>query len=267
MKKCYIVGAGDFYGSIHPCEDDMVIAADGGVIHLLSLGIVPDVIVGDFDSLAESLVNGDCYSKEPYRVKNNAKKLGCDVSSDAMKEKTGFAEELIGEVVCRVKNCEDREREIDFFTMGGKDVEIHRHPVMKDETDMYLAYEIGTQKGYRNFELYGGVGGREDHTFANYCLLLKAKNDKNDMILVGNGTKIFVVKNEKIKVSGRVGATVSVFAFGERADGVSVRGLKYEAENISLDISMPLGVSNSFLSSGEGEISVDSGALLVVVYD
>ena len=28
MKKCYIVGAGDFYGSIDPCEDDIVIALE-----------------------------------------------------------------------------------------------------------------------------------------------------------------------------------------------------------------------------------------------
>ena len=266
MKKCYIVGAGEFYGSIHPCEDDMVIAADGGVMHLLSLGIIPDVIVGDFDSLEESLENGDSSAKDLYRVKNSAEKRGDDASSEAVGGKTDFAEGLLGEVTLRVKNCKDDGREVSSFTMGGKSVEIHRHPVMKDETDMYLAYEIGARKGYCSFELYGGVGGREDHTFANYCLLLKAKNDKNDMILVGNDTKIFVVKNEKIKIFGSAGATVSIFAFGERAEGVSIRGLKYEAENITLDLSIPLGVSNSFLESGEGEITVENGAALVVIY-
>ena len=132
---------------------------------------------------------------------------------------------------------------------------------------MYLAYEIGVSRGYTEFELYGGVGGREDHTFANYCLLLRAKNNKNSLTLVGNGTKTFVIKNEKKTVLGSEGATVSVFAFGGECQGVSIRGLKYEAESISLAPSRPLGVSNLFLSSGKGEIEVREGALLTVVYD
>ena len=74
------------------------------------------------------------------------------------------------------------------------------------------------------------------------------------------------MKNEKKTVFGNEGATVSVFAFGGECQGVSICGLKYEAENIALEPSRPLGVSNSFLSSGKGEISVECGTLLVVVY-
>ncbi len=50
-KICYIFGAGDFYG-LHtkPGENDLVIAADGGLRYLDKLGIVPDIVVGDFDS-------------------------------------------------------------------------------------------------------------------------------------------------------------------------------------------------------------------------
>lgn len=48
---CHIVGAGDFFGMDMPKEDDFVIAADGGLKHLENLGITPDIIVGDFDSL------------------------------------------------------------------------------------------------------------------------------------------------------------------------------------------------------------------------
>jgi len=156
MKECYIVGAGEFFGSIHPCEEDLVIAADGGVRYLLSKGIIPDVIVGDFDSLSE---NED--------------------------ETNVFLTEAMG----RVKNCIEKTASESLCEINGKQVEIFRHPIMKDETDMYLAYEIGREKGYTDFKLYGGVGGREDHTFANYCLLLRAKNDKNNLVLVGNNTK------------------------------------------------------------------------------
>lgn len=53
-KTCYIVGAGEFQTSFfEPQEGDYVIAADAGYLELLRLQYVPDVILGDFDSLEE----------------------------------------------------------------------------------------------------------------------------------------------------------------------------------------------------------------------
>lgn len=48
---CHIVGAGDFFGMDEPKNGDLIIAADGGLKYLEELGIAPDIIVGDFDSL------------------------------------------------------------------------------------------------------------------------------------------------------------------------------------------------------------------------
>ena len=52
MKTCVIFCAGEFDSLIQPIgETDLVIAADGGLRHTQSLGITPDIILGDFDSL------------------------------------------------------------------------------------------------------------------------------------------------------------------------------------------------------------------------
>ena len=52
MKKCYIVGAADFAPArFRPGPDDLVIAADAGILHLERLGVKPDLVLGDFDSL------------------------------------------------------------------------------------------------------------------------------------------------------------------------------------------------------------------------
>ena len=52
MKNCIIFCAAGFTGLVQDIgNEDLVIAADGGLKHVQQLGIRPDVILGDFDSL------------------------------------------------------------------------------------------------------------------------------------------------------------------------------------------------------------------------
>ena len=52
MKKCIVFCAAGFEKLAEPIgEGDFVIAADGGLRHTEKLGITPDVVLGDFDSL------------------------------------------------------------------------------------------------------------------------------------------------------------------------------------------------------------------------
>ena len=58
-KRCVILSAGDFSPSDYRYhENDYVIAADGGYAYLKSMGITPDLCIGDFDSLG--FVPKDC---------------------------------------------------------------------------------------------------------------------------------------------------------------------------------------------------------------
>ena len=52
MGKCVIFCAGEFTGLAEPVKQgDLVIAADGGYRYASALGITPDIVLGDFDSL------------------------------------------------------------------------------------------------------------------------------------------------------------------------------------------------------------------------
>ena len=52
MKTCIIFCAGEFKALAEPVrEGDFLMAADGGLVHLEKLGLIPDGILGDFDSL------------------------------------------------------------------------------------------------------------------------------------------------------------------------------------------------------------------------
>lgn len=56
MKTCALVAASDFNAADFKAREaggqfDFVIAVDGGYSHLRNLGVVPDYVLGDFDSL------------------------------------------------------------------------------------------------------------------------------------------------------------------------------------------------------------------------
>ena len=52
MGTCIVFCAAGFDALVEPvASDDFIIAADGGFVHTQKLGITPDIILGDFDSL------------------------------------------------------------------------------------------------------------------------------------------------------------------------------------------------------------------------
>jgi thiamine pyrophosphokinase len=143
------------------------------------------------------------------------------------------------------------------------EIETVRHPKEKDETDMFLAYGEGVKRGYTEFVMLGATGGRLDHTYANLSLLLYAKERGHNITVMDEKSIILCLKNEAISLAGTKGASLSVFAIGGVARGVSIKGAKYEAESIELTPAFPLGVSNEF-SDESARICVDDGALLVI---
>ena len=76
-KRCYIVGAGDNRATSFLAEEgDLVIAADGGLEILQKLGIVPHLILGDFDSLGYVPAGSDVRSY-PVRKDDTDLLLAC----------------------------------------------------------------------------------------------------------------------------------------------------------------------------------------------
>ena len=99
MAKAVILCAGAFTDLMTPMEKgDCLIAADGGVRHAQRLGLTPDAILGDFDSL-------------------------------------GYVPESANTII---------------------------HPVEKDDTDTLLAVKKGFEMGYKDFRIFGCIGGRLD---------------------------------------------------------------------------------------------------------
>lgn len=156
----------------------------------------------------------------------------------------------------------------DFDSLGsvpqGRNVIVH--PVEKDETDSFLALRLGLERGCDRFVFYGCLGGRLDHTLANIQHLQYLAERGAEGILVGGHETLTVVKNGVLRFPAEQSGGISVFSLSDKSEGVAIKGLHYEAENVTLTNSFPLGVSNRF-EGREAEISVKSGVLLVVTRD
>ncbi len=137
------------------------------------------------------------------------------------------------------------------------------HPAEKDETDTFLALTCGMERGYGNFMIFGALGGRLDHTFAN-LQLLKYLCEKNvSCTLVSERETVTAIKNSSFSFPEGERGTVSVFSLSDESKGVFERGFKYTLENAVLTSSFPLGVSNELTGEG-GEISVSDGVLMII---
>ncbi len=137
------------------------------------------------------------------------------------------------------------------------------HPSQKDETDTFLALSCGIERGYKNFVIYGALGGRLDHTFANLQTLKYLCERDIGCTLVSKNETVTAIKNSSLFFPKGDTGTVSVFSLSENSFGVCERGFKYSLEDAVLTSSFPLGVSNEL--TGEGaELSVKNGVLLIV---
>ena len=136
-------------------------------------------------------------------------------------------------------------------------------PVEKDITDSHAAVNIALEGGAEEIVIYGGMGGRPDHSFANYSLIVSLAKKGVRAFLDGEGYRVTAIKNGSLALRGIKGKTVSVFSYSEISEGVTFKGLHYPLYEARLKNDFALGVSNSF-EEENAEISVKKGILLVM---
>lgn len=143
-------------------------------------------------------------------------------------------------------------------------VEIIGHRPQKDDTDMMLALQEAINRGYREILLFGGTGGRLDHTYANFQTLLYAAEHGAHARLIDESNEVLLLKNGTITLPKRENTKLSVFSFSERAEGVSEKGVQYPLDGATLANGNPMGVSNEWTAQ-KAEIGVKNGVLLIIL--
>jgi thiamine pyrophosphokinase len=201
MGICYIVGAGDCQEIIRPAKGDLLIAADGGADHLARMGLVPDLLLGDLDSLSG-----------------------------------------------QAPSCP-----------------LVRYPAEKDDTDMALAVEEGVARGYREFLIFGVLGGeRLDHTLAAVSLLPGYVARGLSVTLLGGGQRVCALSaGQEMRFPCEARGYLSLLAVGADVT-VSAENLKYPLQDDVLPVHATLGISNEFLPGRAARVFVKNGCLLLV---
>lgn len=133
----------------------------------------------------------------------------------------------------------------------------------KDDTDMLVALKEGLKVGYKTFHIYGGCGGRLDHTLANIQSLAFLQKQGAKGILHDDDTLITMVKNGSLILPAKQAGYLSVFSYSEKSEGVTLKGVKYPLEQATLTNAFPLGISNEFIGQS-AEIFVEKGCLLIL---
>ena len=146
------------------------------------------------------------------------------------------------------------------------DVPIILLPTHKDDTDTMSAIKEGLRRGYREFILLGALGGREDHTFANYSALQYLYENGAQGVLLGKGLQVYYAPAGDFPVHNKEGCVLSVFPFGCAGCTVTHQGFEYELAKQELTSSFPLGVSNVVRSSC-AVLTLHQGSALVMLYD
>ncbi len=152
----------------------------------------------------------------------------------------------------------------DFDSLGyvPEGEHVVRLPVRKADTDMLSALRAGLKAGCGRFVIYGGLGGRMDHSIANIqCLHWLATQGARGM-LVGDEQSMLVLKGgDVLRFEAASTGILSVFSL-EGAATVVLENLDYPYEGV-LSCTYPMGVSNAFVGK-EATISLKEGFLLCV---
>jgi thiamine pyrophosphokinase len=145
-----------------------------------------------------------------------------------------------------------------------KDIEILRFNKDKDDTDTMLAVKYGIEKGYKDFLIIGAIGGRLDHTFANFCTLHYIIKNGCTGFIADNFSEVHIMEKGEKKFKKRENYYISVFPFGAESACITEKGFKYSLDSFILKSENPIGVSNEF-KDDIATINVEKGAIIIIL--
>jgi len=215
----------------HAEAPDQIICVDGGLRHCLDASLVPDVLLGDFDSAPNELLA----QLDPLRTRF--------VNFPSEKDASDL------ELAMQYANTE-------FVTRESEQTEF---PNAEAANTILTA----TATGSVEVMLAGLSGGRTDHMLANWMLLANPEWQFKISVYDTQGAAYLVTSATTRNIALPPGATFSLLPL-TNVRGVTIEGAKYPLSNATLYPYHSRGISNVADGSVLG-VSVKDGFVLLYV--
>lgn len=218
---------------------DLLIGADRGAWFLYQMGIRPDYLIGDFDSVDDDERRAMEDWKVPLAVLPTHK------------------DDTDTEAALNLALLLDREHYQSLMPTERRILDLEKLP---RGAGNYQIDSIG---------ILGSTGSRLDHVLGTMAVLGQALSARQ-----GRGIPCFILDpNNRIRMADarhpltvtkreQWGRYLSVIPFGSPCQGVTLRGVSYPLQNAAMDVFSSKGVSNEIID--RAEISLDQGSLLVI---
>ncbi len=159
----------------------------------------------------------------------------------------------------------DSVNSLELTAPGYGEIEFHRFPERKDETDLHLALQVAIAQIADEIIILGGLGARWDMTLANILILTAPFLRGVDVRILDYQCELFCLQGyQKIKLKGKPDRVVSLIPLAGPATGIRLSGFEFPLDNETLPVGTTRGISN--LIQGESaEIEIEGGHLLVVI--
>lgn len=138
------------------------------------------------------------------------------------------------------------------------------YPSRKDDTDMMLAVKKALAIGAKEIWMFGGLGGRLDHSYANIQTLAYLLEYGVSGVLMDENHRVSMIADGQREKMSLAYHYLSVFAYGGACIGVNITGAEYLLEDATLTPFFPLGCSNRHAPGKQMEVSVEHGTLLLI---
>ena len=234
-------------------ENIRLIAADRGLEFFLDYLILPDVVIGDFDSLSEDgkiflgIRDGENSDKGSLTGEQHNKE-------DLAKKTQGEDIPYGGMLEWKLQKGE------------GKVVDVVRLRPEKDDSDTQSAMNYAIRNGAKEIVILGVTGNRVDHLMANFGLLVLAKKQGAEVALADRYNYMKLISSGTIlKKAEQFGKYVSFFSLGGDVTGLTLEGFKYPLDKYHLTTAdSGLTVSNE-ISEEYAKVTYESGTLLMIM--
>ena len=260
-------------------KPDYFIAADRGLLTCLYAGIIPDCVLGDYDSLFPDSEDSERAEEKSSADSERTEEESLADSERTEEESSADSEREDGKLSALLRKIEYPVDLLEKLNREGK--RVLTYPARKDFSDSEAAVREAvriimdarqkadsiqeTTDVYDEIYLLGATGGRLDHFLANLAVLMIPTglgirawilDEKNRITLLREGCSL-----EKKHTFGKY---VSLIPYTDEVTGVALKGFRYLLNGHTFTRDNTLGLSNE-IEDEIAEISFESGILIMIL--